>query len=137
MRIGEALIAEGLIKENQLSMAVEEQHKNHERLGDIIIKMGFVPSERMPRFIAHYFNLPFVDLKKLYKSISPSVIRLVPEELAHRFTILPIAQSGDSLTIAMFDPLDVVAEDTIRIKTGFKINRTVAFEKDIHECNLR
>jgi len=134
MRIGEALLSEGLIKPDQLTVAIEEQQKTQERLGDIIIKMGFVHSEQMARFIADHFNLPFVDLKTVYKSIESAVIRLVPEELAHRFSILPISLSVDTLTIAMFDPLDVIAEDTIRIKTGMKIKRTVAFEGDIHEA---
>ena len=94
--------------------------------------MGFVQSEQMARFIADHFKLPFVDLKKVYKTIAPAVIRLVPEELAHRFTLLPVSLSGNVLTIAMFDPLDVIAEDTVRIKTGLKIKRTVAFEGDIN-----
>jgi type IV pilus assembly protein PilB len=134
MRIGEALLAEGLIKQGQLAIAIDQQLKTQERLGDIIIKMGFVQSEQMARFIADHFKLPFVDLKKIYKNIAPAVIRLIPEELAHRFTILPTSLSGDVLTIAMFDPLDVIAEDTIRIKTGLKIKRTVAFEEDLHEA---
>jgi len=134
MRIGEALLAEGLIQPSQLTIAIGQQEKTQERLGDIIIKMGFVESEQMARFIADHFKLPFVDLKKVYKSIDPAVIRLVPEELAHRFTILPISLVGDVLTMAMFDPLDVIAEDTIRIKTGLKIKRTVAFEGDLHDA---
>jgi type IV pilus assembly protein PilB len=134
MRIGEALLAEGLIKPAQLTVAIGEQQKTKERLGDIIIKMGFVHSEQMAQFIAIYFKLPFINLKALYKNIDCSVIRLIPEELAHRFTIIPISLAKDTLTIAMFDPLDVVAEDTIRIKTGLKVKRTVAFEGDIHEA---
>lgn len=134
MRIGEALLAEGLIKSDQLTLAIGEQQKSQERLGNIIIKMGFVHSEHMARFIADHFNLPFVELKTIYKTIDPAVVRLVPEELALRFTVLPISLSGDLLTIAMFDPLDIVAEDTIRNKTGFKVKRTVAFEGDIHEA---
>ena len=134
MRIGEALLTEGLIKPEQLTIAVGEQQKTKERLGDIIIKMGFVQSQQMAQFIAHHFNLPFVDLKTVYKTIDPAVIRLIPEELAHRFTILPMSLSGDILTIAMFDPLDVLAEDTVRIKTGLKVKRAVSFEVDIHEA---
>jgi type IV pilus assembly protein PilB len=120
MRIGEALLAEGLIKSDQLTLAIGEQQKSQERLGNIIIKMGFVHSEHMARFIADHFNLPFVELKTIYKTIDPAVVRLVPEELALRFTVLPISLSGDLLTIAMFDPLDIVAEDTIRKQDGFQ-----------------
>ncbi len=134
MKIGEALLHEGLIKSDQLKIAIGQQQKTQERLGDIIIKMGFVESKQMARFIADHFHLPFVDIKDTYKTIEPSVIRLIPEDLAYRFTILPTKLSGDTLTIAMFDPLDVVAEDTIRIKTGLKVKRTVGFEEDIREA---
>ncbi len=134
MRIGEALLAESLIEPGQLTIAIEEQQKTKERLGDIIIKKGFLHSEQMARFIAIHFNLPFVHLKPIYKTIDSAIIRLIPEELAQRFTILPVSLSGDVLTIAMSDPLDVVAEDTVRIKTGLKVKRTVAFEGDIHEA---
>lgn len=131
MRIGEALLDKGLIEPDQLTIAIDLQRKTNERLGDIIIKMGFVKSDQMARFIADYFHLPFIDLQSTYKSIDSAIIRLVPEELARRFTILPVSLSGDVLTITMFDPLDVLAEDTIRIKTGLKVRRAVSFEEDI------
>jgi len=131
MKIGEALIKKDLLSHTQLDVALEEQKKTKERLGDIVVKMGLVDSEKMARFIADYFHLPFVELKNICKSMKPEIINLVPEDLAHRFTILPIGLEKDTLTLAMFDPLDVVAEDTLRIKTGLKINRAVALEKDI------
>ncbi len=134
IKIGEALVAEGLLKPEQIDMAIAEQKKTKERLGDIIIKMGLVNPEPMARFIADYFHLPFVDLKTFYKNISPDVIRLVPEEISRRFTILPTSLVDNVLTIAMYDPLDMLAEDTVRIKTGFKIKRTVAFEGDLHDA---
>ncbi|MBF0483412.1 MAG: type II/IV secretion system protein [Candidatus Omnitrophica bacterium] len=131
MRIGEALLSQGLIKPDQLEIAVEQQHKSKERLGDIIIKMGFVAPEQMAPFIAGHFNLPFFNIKNIYKEIPPEVISCVPEDLARRFTVLPVSLSEDILTLAMFDPLDIVAEDAIRIKTGFRIKRMVAYEHDI------
>jgi type IV pilus assembly protein PilB len=134
LRLGEALLAEGLIQSDQLSIAIEGQQKTRERLGDIIIKMGFIQPEEMAKFIASHFKLSFVDLKTIYKSIDPSVVRLIPEDLSRRFKIIPISLAEEYLTIAMFDPLDVIAEDTIRNKTGLKIKRVVSFEQDILEA---
>ncbi|MEI6437981.1 MAG: ATPase, T2SS/T4P/T4SS family [Candidatus Omnitrophota bacterium] len=131
VRIGEALIGEGLLTSEQIDLAINQQKKVKERLGDIIIKMGLVSHEQMAPFIARYFHLPYIDLKAIYKQIDPRAVTLIPEELARRFTLLPIDFTGETLTVAMYDPLDVVAEDTIRIKTGLKIKRTVALEKDI------
>ncbi len=134
VRIGDALVAEGLLKREQVDIALASQKKSKERLGDIIIKMGFVNPEPMTRFIADYFHLPFLDLRTLYKEITPDVIHLVPEEIARRFTVLPLALKDNILTLVMFDPLDILAEDTVRIKTGMKIKRVVAFEADLHEA---
>ena len=134
MKIGEALIKSGLISTTDLEIALEEQAKTKERLGDIVIKMGFVNSEDMAPFLAEHFKLPFVDLKTFYKEIKPQVIKLVSEELARRFSLIPIRIDDNKLTLAMFDPLDVVALDTIRIKTGYKTAQSVAIEKDIVEA---
>ena len=134
MKIGEALTKNGLISSKNLEIALEEQKKTKERLGDIVIKMGFVHSERMAPFLAKHFDLSFVDLKAFYKEIKPEVTKLVSEELARRFGLIPIKLEDNKLTLAMFDPLDVVALDTIRIKTGLKTTQVVAIEKDIVEA---
>ncbi len=141
MKIGEALIAEGLIKPEQLEKALEQQHKSNERLGDIVVKMGFVRSWQMTPFAARFFQLPFLNIKDVYRQIPPEVIALVPEELARRFTVFPVSLAGDALTLAMSDPSDIVAEDAVHLKTGLKIRRVVAFEGDImgaiEECYVK
>ena len=134
MKIGEALIKNGLISAKDLTIVLEEQKKTKERLGDIVIKMGFVRSESMAPFLAEHFGLSFVNLKSFYKEIKPEVTKLVPEELARRFGLIPIGLEDNKLTLAMFDPLDVVALDTIRIKTGLKTTQVVGIEKDIVEA---
>lgn len=134
MKIGEALIAQDLITRQELDTALKEQEKTTERLGDIVLKMGFVTPEAMAPFLATYFHLPFVRIKDIYKEIKPEAVSLIPIELARRFTLLPVALDADSLTVAMFDPLDILAVDTIRLKTGFKIKRVVASEKEIAEA---
>ena len=134
MTIGQALIKSGLITPKDLEIALEEQKKTKERLGDIIIKMGFVRSENMAPFLAGHFKLPFVDLRACYKEIKPEVTKLVPEELARRFGLIPMKLEENRLTLAMWDPLDVMALDTIRIKTGHKTTQVVAIERDIVEA---
>jgi type IV pilus assembly protein PilB len=134
MKIGQALVKNGLLSEEALEIVLAEQGKTKERVGDIVIKMGLVSTQRMAPFLAEYFHLPFINLKDVYKEIKPEVIKLIPEELAHRFTVLPVSCEDNKLTLAMFDPLDVVALDTIRIKTGHKTAQVVAIEKDIVEA---
>ena len=134
MKIGESLSKAGLISNAELQIALNEQEKTHDRLGDIMLKKGFVSPEEMAPFLAKYFHLSFINLKDTYKEIPPEVVDHVPAELAHRYTIIPISLRDNVLTLAMFDPLDISAVDTIRIRTGFKIHRVVAPESDIVEA---
>ena len=131
MKIGEALLKHGLINTQQLQSAIEEQAKISDRLGDIIIKKGYVSIEEMATFLAGFFDLTYVKLKDLHREIKPEIIKLVPENLARRFTIIPIALENSSLTIAMADPLDFLAVDTLQMKTGLKIRRVVSSTNDI------
>jgi type IV pilus assembly protein PilB len=134
MKIGEALNKEGLITSEQLKVALNEQERTSDRLGDICLKMGFVTPQQMAPFLAEYFEIDFVDIKEIYKDLKPKVIDCVPAELAHRFTVIPIDLRGNTLTIAMYDPLDLLAIDTLRIKIGYKIQCVVAIEHDIIEA---
>ena len=134
MKIGEALNREGLITKEQLQTALSEQEKTHDRLGDILLKMGLVTPKQMAPFLAQYFEISFVNIKEIYKRIKPEIIDCVPAELAHRFTVIPIDLKNNVLMIAMFDPLDLLAIDTLRIKIGRKIKCVIAIEEDIIEA---
>ncbi|KPK96715.1 MAG: hypothetical protein AMJ95_12645 [Omnitrophica WOR_2 bacterium SM23_72] len=134
MRIGEAMLKEGLISLDELDLAVKEQEKENERLGHIVVKLGFLSHEELTVFLGKYFDIPYVQLKDLAKEIKPEVIKLVPENLVTRFNILPIAVENNELTLAMVDPLDYLAIDTVKMKTGCKIKRVVASHKEIKEA---
>jgi len=133
MRIGEALLQEGLVNSEELDSALKEQQNTNDRLGLILLNKGVVSTDEMAPFLAKYFSVPYVKVKEIYKEIKPEVIALIPESLARRFNILPISQEENVLTIAMFDPLDFLAVDTIKIKTGLKVKRVVSSEKEIIE----
>ncbi|HAJ57723.1 MAG TPA: type II secretion system protein GspE [Candidatus Omnitrophica bacterium] len=130
-KIGEALVESGLLTSEGLGIAIKEQEKTKERLGDIVIKMGLVSMDAMAPFLAGHFGFPYLRLRDVYKEIKPNIIKAVPENLAFRFSILPVGLEDSKLTLAMFDPLDTVAVDTISIKSGLKINRVVSSEEDI------
>jgi len=133
MRIGEALLKEGLISEEQLDQAVKEQEKTDTRLGDLVVKLNFVNPEAMSPFLAKYFSISYLKLKDIFKDITADVVKIIPENLANRFKVMPVSVENNTLTIAMADPLDFLAIDTIKRKTGFKIKRVVSSEKDIIE----
>ncbi len=69
MKIGEALNKDGLITAEQLKVALNEQEKTHDRLGDILLKMGFITPKQMAPFLAEYFEISFLNIKEIYKDL--------------------------------------------------------------------
>lgn len=134
MKIGEAFRKAGLISSDALENALKEQETTHDRLGDIILRNGIVTPDQAAPVLADYFNIQYVKLQDIYKDIDPDVIGQVPEELARRFTAIPIETKDQVLVIAIFDPLNLVAIDTLRIKTGYKIQCVVASENVIEDA---
>ncbi|MBN1869042.1 MAG: type II/IV secretion system protein [Candidatus Omnitrophica bacterium] len=134
MRIGEVFKNAGLISSEALETALKEQETSHDRLGDIMLRNGVVTPEKMAPVLADYFQIPFINIKDIYKDISSEVIDYIPSELAQRFTAIPVEQKDGALTIAIFDPLNLQALDTFRLKTGMKIQCVVAVENDIKEA---
>jgi len=131
MKIGEVLLNAGLISKEDLVSALDEQKKTHSRLGDIIVQRGIVSSEEFAPILAQYFELPYMNLKESYKDIKTEVIDLIPEELARRFTLIPVHLEENTLKVAIFDPLNLIAIDTLKLKTGLKIQCVLAAENEI------
>jgi len=137
MKIGEAFQKAGLITPDALEMALKEQELTHARLGDIILRSGKVTPDQAAPVLADYFNTQYVKLDDIYRDIEEEVIKRVPEELARRFTLIPIEIKDQVMVVAIFDPLNLVAIDTLRNKTGYKIRCVVASENKIADASLR
>ncbi len=134
MRIGEAFKRAGLISSEALEEALKEQEITHNRLGDIILQSGKVTPDQAAPVLADYFNTQYVKLEDIYKDIESDIIDRVPEELARRFTVIPIELKDRVLVIAIFDPLNLAAIDALRNKTGHKIRCVVASENAITDA---
>jgi type IV pilus assembly protein PilB len=134
MKIGESLIKARLLTLDELNQALNEQEQTHDRLGDIVLRKGYVSAEQMLLFLADYFKTTFIKLKEKYKDIKPEVIDTVPSELAQRFNAIPVKLENETLFVAISDPLNLVAIDTLRIRTGYKIHCLIATEDEIREA---
>ena len=110
-RIGEMLIAEGLLTPEQLEAALEEQRRHGGRIGAILKSLGFVTEEGIIKTLGRQTGIPHQVLSTVI--IDPDVIKLVPELLARRHQAIPLYKKGIALTLAMVDPLNVVALDDI------------------------
>jgi type IV pilus assembly protein PilB len=131
-RLGEILVKDSLISADQLKQALEYQKKNGGRLGTCLVKLGLVSDEDITAVLSRQYGVPSINLK--FYEVDPSVIKLVPQETAVRYQIVPLSRVGSTLTIAMTDPTNVFAMDDIKFMTGFNVEPVVASESAISEA---
>src|SRR6204780_2837666 len=131
-RLGEILVKDSLISADQLKQALEHQRKNGGRLGTCLVKLGLVSDDDITAGLSRQYGVPSIYLK--FYEVDPSVIKLVPQETAVRYQIVPLSRGGSTLTIAMTDPTNVFAMDDIKFMTGFNVEPVVASETAIAEA---
>ncbi len=131
-RLGEILLKESLITSDQLRQAMEYQKSHGGRLGTCLMKMGFISDDEITGVLSRQYGVPSINLK--YYEVDSSVIKLIPQDTAIRYQIVPLSRVGSTLTIAMTDPTNVFAMDDIKFMTGFTVEPVVASETAIAEA---
>src|ERR1700719_4336306 len=131
-RLGEILIKESLITADQLKQALDYQEQHGGRLGTCLMKMGFITDDEITEGLSRQYGVPSINLK--YYEVDPAVIKLIPQDTAVRYQIVPLSRVGSTLTIAMTDPTNVFAMDDIKFMTGFNVEPVVASETAIAEA---
>jgi type IV pilus assembly protein PilB len=110
--LGSELVERGLLSADQLAVAQETQRNLGGDLGHILIKRGFVSEEQLLEFLSQRIDIPFISLRDY--AIDSEVLKLVPVALAKKYHFMPLFRIEETLTLAMADPLDVVALDELR-----------------------
>jgi type IV pilus assembly protein PilB len=131
-RLGEILIKENLITSDQLRLALEHQKATGGRLGTCLMSLGFITDDEITGVLSRQYGVPSINLK--YYEVDASVIKLIPQDTAIRYQIVPLSRVGSTLTIAMTDPTNVFAMDDIKFMTGFNVEPVVASETAISEA---
>src|SRR5438874_4972888 len=131
-RLGDLLVAEGLITEEQLGRALAEQKGTTEKIGSILLKLDFIQEEQLIRFLSRQYGIPSITLSQL--DIDPEVLKLVPDSIAKKYEVLPITRQGSSLTLAMADPTNVFALDDIAFMTSLQVTPVVASQAAIRKA---
>jgi len=134
-KLGELLVSLGIITQQQLQQSLEQQKKTGQKLGEILIELGFVNEELLFAILAKQFNIPYVSVSE-YGEIPQNVLSLVPERIVKTFQLIPIDfdKNTNTLTIAMSDPLDLYAIDTLKEITKCNIKVVVSRKKEILEA---
>ena len=114
-RLGDILLEAGLIDQRKLEEAIALQKVTRERLGRVLIKQGFVSEEDIMRTLSQQLRIPYIDLSN--QTINRNLSLLVPQTVAENYLLVPIREDGRSLTVAMSDPLNILAIDELSIRT--------------------
>jgi type IV pilus assembly protein PilB len=135
VRLGEILVKESLITQEQLQKALEFQRANGGKLGSCLTKMGFITDDDITGILSRQYGVPSINLK--FYEIDPIIIKLIPQDTAQRYQVIPLSRVGSVLTIAMTDPTNVFAMDDIKFMTGFNVEPVVASESAIGDAISR
>ncbi len=111
IRIGNLLVQEKLISQEQLALALEQQKRSGRKLGSVLIENGFASEEDISKTLAKQLKIPYLNLK--YYNINLQLARTLPEMQARRFRALVLEDKGATYLVAMADPTDLFAYDEI------------------------
>lgn len=111
MRLGDLLVHESVITEDQLKQALSAQRESGRKLGQALIDLGLVSEDGLLNFLSQQLNIPLLDISQ--KQISPNVIKLISEVQARRLKAIAIEDLGDKILIGMSDPADLSVVDTL------------------------
>src|SRR6476469_6660379 len=111
VRLGEILVQQKLLSEEQLQFSLAEQKRTGRKLRRVFIENGFVTEEQISGALAKQLNIPYVNLK--FYNINQDVLRRLPETQARRFRAIPLEDRDGALLIGMADPTDLFAYDEI------------------------
>ena len=133
MRIGELLLSRELITEEQLQIALEEKKKGNDLLGDVIVKLGYVPQEVMIEVLKKHLQIDYIDVREI--AFDEDVFKLVPESFLRKYNILPLYHDetmASTIIVAMSDPMNLDAMDDFNIYTGYQAKPVLAMRDHIN-----
>lgn len=131
--IGQILIENGFLSENQLRMAIKLQKEMYEdlRLGEVLVQTGFVTDEQIKMSLADQFLFPHVELK--YYKLDKELIELLSPEIIWGKKVVPLMKIDRIITLGMVDPLDKETVEEIVRETRCTVRQTVVSESEFRE----
>ena len=125
-KLGQILIASGVVTEEQLNEALKLQKRGGGRLGTNLVKLGHITEDKLVMFLSKQYGMSAIDLAE-YK-IDTAVLKLITSDMAKKHMIMPLTRIGATLTVAMADPSNVFAVDDIKFMTGYNVEVVIATE---------
>ncbi|HEY6773244.1 MAG TPA: GspE/PulE family protein [Oxalicibacterium sp.] len=129
VRLGEILVQQKLLSEDQLAFSLEEQKRTGRKLGRVFVENGLVSEEQISHAIARQLDIPYINIK--FYNLHADTVRMVPETVARRFRAIVLEDRGNTLLIGMADPTDLFAYDEIARTIKRDIELAVVTESEL------
>src|ERR687891_2353040 len=131
-KLGELLVRENLISPQKLREVLDYQRTNGGRLGANLVKLGIITDDMITAVLSRQYGIPSVNLDLF--QIDEAVLRLIPQEVAQKHSVLPLSRVGATLTLAMVDPTNVFAMDDVKFMTGLNVEPVVVAEGAVQQA---
>ncbi len=129
VRLGEILVNQKLLSEDQLGLALQDQKRSGRKLGRVFVESGYVTEEQISSALAKQLDIPYINLK--FYNTNPDIVRLLPETQARRFRALALEDRRGSLLVGLSDPTDLFAYDEITRLVKRNIELAVVNETEV------
>ncbi|MBN2590534.1 MAG: Flp pilus assembly complex ATPase component TadA [Sedimentisphaerales bacterium] len=133
---GELLVAKGLLSREELLQVLNKQREQGGRLGEVLLHLKMLNDEDVTTALSEHFDMEYIrfDNKNSIELIDIKIARLLPESIATRFCLVAIGEEDNKIVVAMADPLNVIAIDTVTLKLKRQIKPAISSPKEIKKA---
>ena len=131
-QLGELLIEQGIISQQQLDKALAYQREKGGLIGEILVELGFALEENIAQALTSQYGFPYLPLANY--EISPDIINIVPERIARQYLLVPIDKIGSNITLSMSNPLNIQAIEDVEMLSGCNVQTFVSTSSDIKKA---
>jgi type IV pilus assembly protein PilB len=133
---GELLVAKGLLSREELHEVLEQQREQGGRLGEVLLRLKMLSDEDVTAALSEHFEMEYIrfDNKSVIDTIDVEIARQLPESIATRFALVAVREEGGKIVVAMADPLNVIAIDTVTLKLKRQIKPALSSPREIHKA---
>ncbi|HCE2833506.1 TPA: type II/IV secretion system protein [Vibrio parahaemolyticus] len=129
-RLGDLLVEEGIVSEDQIQQALSAQRSTGQKLGDALTDLGFITEKQMLEFLSQQLGLPLIDLGRA--PVDADAVQILPEVHARRLRAMVVARNGDTLRVAMSDPADLFTQESLMNLLGeYNLEFIIASERQL------
>lgn len=131
-QLGELLLERGIITKVQLDKALLVQREKGGLIGEILVELGFTKEEEIAQALTAQYGFPYLPLSNY--DVNPELVNIIPVRVARQYLLIPIDKIGNSITIAMSNPLNIQAVEDVELLTGLGVQTFVSTSSDIKKA---